>query len=57
MGRTRNHKSRTTKNKSYSKRHATCNRRRDIDQIQDDIKGNQLITFSCSQPYLLMHTH
>ena len=49
MGRTRNHKSRATKNKSYSKRHATCNRRRDLDQIQDDLKGiiNSIAYHSC----------
>jgi len=55
MGRTRNHKSRATKNKSYSKRHATCNRRRDIDQIQDDIKGiASLVLYFI---YVLTRTH
>ena len=55
MGRTRNHKSRATKNKSYSKRHATCNRRRDIDQIQDDLKGkiNSIAYHSCLLVYSL----
>jgi bud site selection protein 20 len=38
MGRTRNHKSRTTKKKCYKKTHDTKRRRRDIDQIQDDLE-------------------
>jgi bud site selection protein 20 len=38
MGRTRNARTRTTKNKSYKKQHATKSRKRDIDQIQDDLK-------------------
>jgi bud site selection protein 20 len=38
MGRTRNHRARATKNKQYKKGHATKSRKRDIDQIQDDLK-------------------
>jgi hypothetical protein len=37
MGRTRNHRARATKNKEYKKGHSTKRRRRDVDQIQDDI--------------------
>src|SRR5688500_2647782 len=37
MGRVRNSRRRTSKNKVYKKSHATCNRSRDIDQIQDDL--------------------
>ena len=37
MGRSRNHRARTTKKKGYKKAHCTARRRRDIDQIQDDI--------------------
>jgi bud site selection protein 20 len=36
--RTRNHRKRATKNKQYRKSHATKSRKRDIDQIQDDLK-------------------
>ncbi len=38
MGRTRNKRQRATKNKQYKKSHDTKRRRRDIDQIQDDVK-------------------
>jgi len=38
MGRYRNHKNRTTKNKQYKKQHDVKRRRKDIDQIQDEIK-------------------
>lgn len=41
MGRTRNHKTRARKNKSYKKSHCTANRARDIDQIQDDLKKEE----------------
>ena len=55
MGRTRNKRSRTTKNKSYSKQHATCNRRRDIDQIQDDLKGSiNSITHSLTRSRIIV---
>ncbi len=37
MGRVRNSRRRTAKSKEYKKGHATCNRKRDIDQIQDDM--------------------
>lgn len=37
MGRTRNHRARATKNKQYKKHHDTKRRRRDIDQVQDDL--------------------
>jgi hypothetical protein len=43
MGRTRNHKTRATKNKSYKKTHDTKRRRRDIDQIQDDLKKEEVV--------------
>jgi len=38
MGRTRNKISRATKNKQYKKSHGTKRRRKDVDQIQDDLK-------------------
>lgn len=38
MGRTRNHRNRATKNKQYKKSSDTKRRRRDLDQIQDDLK-------------------
>jgi hypothetical protein len=38
MGRYRNQRTRTTKNKDSKKSHDTKRRRRDIDQIQDDIE-------------------
>ena len=38
MGRVRNQRTRATKNKRSSKEHSTGRRRRDIDQIQDDLK-------------------
>ncbi len=41
MGRVRNKRNRCTKNKQYKKRHDTKRRRRDIDQIQDDLKKEQ----------------
>lgn len=37
MTRARNHRARTTKKKDYKKAHCTARRRRDIDQVQDDI--------------------
>ena len=37
MGRVRNSRRRTSKNKEYKKHHATRSRHRDIDQIQDDL--------------------
>lgn len=37
MGRYRNARTRTTKKKDYKKQHDTKRRRRDIDQIQDEI--------------------
>ncbi len=37
MGRVRNSRRRTSKNKEYKKHHDTKRRRRDIDQIQDDV--------------------
>ena len=37
MGRCRNARTRTTKNKQYNKSHKTDNRARDADQIQDDL--------------------
>jgi hypothetical protein len=42
MGRVRNSRTRTTKNKQYKKAHDTKRRPRDIDQIQDDIKKASL---------------
>ena len=47
MGRTRNHKTRATKNKQYKKSHKTDNRARDIDQIQDDMKKEEGLKFQC----------
>jgi bud site selection protein 20 len=41
MGRVRNKRARTTKNKEYKKRHDTKRRKRDIDQIQDDLKKEE----------------
>lgn len=38
MGRTRNKISRQTKKKTYKKRHDVKHRRKDIDQIQEDLK-------------------
>lgn len=38
MGRVRNKRTRTTKNKVYKKTHDTKRRPRDVDQIQDDIR-------------------
>lgn len=43
MGRTRNARTRTTKNKSYKKGHRTRCRGRDIDQIQDDLKKEETV--------------
>jgi hypothetical protein len=43
MGRTRNKRARCTKNKEYKKIHATKSRRRDIDQIQDDLKKEEVV--------------
>ena len=37
MGRVRNSRRRTSKNKEYKKHHDTKKRRRDIDQVQDDL--------------------
>ena len=37
MGRVRVSRRRTSKNKQFKKQHATKSRRRDIDQIQDDL--------------------
>ena len=37
MGRVRNSRARTSKNKAYKKSHDTKRRRRDIDQVQDDL--------------------
>lgn len=45
MGRTRNHKTRATKNKQYNKSHKTDNRARDVDQVQDDLKKEGGLTF------------
>lgn len=42
MTRTRNHRARCTKNKQYRKGHGTKRRRRDVDQIQDDLKKEEL---------------
>eukprot|EP01039_Chlorochromonas_danica_P009819 gene9819-10861_t len=41
MTRTRNHRARATKNKQYRKGSSTKRRRRDIDQIQDDLKKEE----------------
>lgn len=41
MGRTRNHRSRTTKNKQYKKSHDTKRRAKDIDQIQEELEKVQ----------------
>ena len=41
MGRARNKRMRTTKKKDYKKIHCTARRRRDIDQIQDDVVNTQ----------------
>lgn len=41
MGRVRNHRARTTKNKQYRKQHSTKRRRRDIDQVQDDLRKEE----------------
>ena len=38
MTRARNHRSRATKKKDYKKAHCTARRRRDVDQVQDDIE-------------------
>ena len=38
MSRTRNHRKRATKNKQYKKGNDTKRRKRDIDQVQDDLK-------------------
>jgi bud site selection protein 20 len=38
MGRVRNSRRRTSKNKEYKKHHYTGNRHRDVDQIQDDLE-------------------
>lgn len=38
MGRVRTSRRRTSKNKQYKKQHDTKRRRRDVDQIQDDLK-------------------
>lgn len=38
MTRARNARARSTKNKKYKKEHDTKRRRRDIDQVQDDIE-------------------
>jgi bud site selection protein 20 len=43
MTRTRNKRSRTPSKKCYKKQHDTKRRRRDIDQIQDDIEKAKLI--------------
>lgn len=43
MGRYRNHKNRTTKNKSYGKAVRTRCRPRDMDQIQDDVKNKEIL--------------
>ena len=45
MGRTRNHRTRATKNKQFKKSHKTDNRARDIDQVQDDLKKETGLTF------------
>ena len=37
MGRYRNHRNRSTKNKQYKKSCDTKRRKRDVDQIQDDL--------------------
>lgn len=41
MGRVRNSRKRMTKNKTYRKAHSTKRRRRDVDQIQDDLKKEE----------------
>lgn len=38
MGRVRNNRARTSKKKEYKKGHDVKNRRRDVDQIQDDLE-------------------
>ena len=38
MTRSRNHRARSTKKKDYKKAHCTARRRKDIDQVQDDIE-------------------
>ena len=48
MGRVRNSRRRTTKNKSYKKSHCTARRARDVDQIQDDLKKPAGLTFENS---------
>ena len=41
MGRVRNSRRRTSKNKQFKKHHDTKRRRRDIDQIQDDVRKEE----------------
>ena len=51
MGRVRNKRARTTKNKVYKKTHDTKRRPRDVDQIQDDMqKENMTIEFDEDLP-------
>ena len=38
MTRSRNHRARATKKKDYKKSHCTARRRRDLDQVQDDVE-------------------